>query len=467
MTLAEDLEVLNLRAMAGDYDLQERHIDLAKLPVILENQENGNYTVHLDRAFNGSDSTLQFNQSYTADPEIAKWLTNADFRRALSLGIDRNQLNETFWLGVGTPGSAAPGESMPLNPGPGVAHQVVDARSRARPTRCSTRIGLTKKDRDGFRLRTDNGERLRLQIQAVQAFLPWPQQAEMVAAALAARSASRPRCSEMERMLAFTRTRNNEHHIHVWTNGGTELLYLFPRHAIPVDPTEAFMGPEFAKWYASGGAPGREPTDPNLKKIFQLFRRRRRPEGATSATRPRRRSGRSWSTSNTAIGTVGQSPALMGVRLAQQQARQHPVARLHRPALPHAGRLAAGDLVLSRNDVHARQCRHYATPAIIGREACAWLRSSFGACCSPLVTIWAISVLSFVIIQLPPGDFVDAYIAQPLRQRQLGLDGGGGGAAPALRPRSAGLGAIREVDGARRRRRFRRVDGVEAGRSPK
>jgi peptide/nickel transport system permease protein len=28
-----------------------------------------------------------------------------------------------------------------------------------------------------------------------------------------------------------------------------------------------------------------------------------------------------------------------------------------------------------------------------------------------LVTVWAISVLSFVIIQLPPGDFVDAYIS--------------------------------------------------------
>ena len=28
-----------------------------------------------------------------------------------------------------------------------------------------------------------------------------------------------------------------------------------------------------------------------------------------------------------------------------------------------------------------------------------------------LFTIWAISVLAFVIIQLPPGDFVDAYIS--------------------------------------------------------
>ena len=29
-----------------------------------------------------------------------------------------------------------------------------------------------------------------------------------------------------------------------------------------------------------------------------------------------------------------------------------------------------------------------------------------------IFTLWAVSVLSFVIIQLPPGDFVDAYMAQ-------------------------------------------------------
>lgn len=28
-----------------------------------------------------------------------------------------------------------------------------------------------------------------------------------------------------------------------------------------------------------------------------------------------------------------------------------------------------------------------------------------------LVTCWAISVVSFIIIQLPPGDFVNSYIA--------------------------------------------------------
>ena len=67
------------------------------------------------------------NLNYDGDPEIAKWLTNADFRRALSLGIDRDQINEGLFLGLGEPGSIAPGEDTIYSPGPrfGVAKPVV------------------------------------------------------------------------------------------------------------------------------------------------------------------------------------------------------------------------------------------------------------------------------------------------------------------------------------------------------
>lgn len=316
MTLAEDLEILNLRAIAGEYDLQERHIDLAKLPVIIENQAKGGYKVHLDLGINGTDTLLFFNQSYKADPEIAKWLTNADFRRALSIAIDRDQLNETFWLGVGTPGSVVPGESSPYFPGaewrkkwaefdPAKANQMLDA------------IGLTKKDSEGFRVRTDNGERIRLQVQAVKAFLPWPQHAEMITQHWK-KVGIWAEAKDMERNLALTRTRNNEHHIHIWNNGGTELLYLFPRHAIPVDPTEAYMGPEFARYYASGGSQGRKPDDPNILKIYDLF--------ASAASKPEAErikiAHEIWkilADQVYGIGTVGQSPGLMGVRLASNK----------------------------------------------------------------------------------------------------------------------------------------------------
>jgi len=79
-----------------------------------------------------------------------------------------------------------------------------------------------------------------------------------------------------------------------------------------------------------------------------------------------------------------------------------------------------------------------------------------------LITCAAISVLTFVIIRLPPGDFVDAYIANlavggstvsaeqaAAMRREYGLDRPGGG-------------AIRALDGQSPRRRFRCLDDVEA-----
>ena len=316
LTLGEDLEVINLRAMAGEYDLQERHIDLGKLPVLLDNQKKGNYKVHLDLAINGSDSVIQINQSYKADPEIRKWLTNVDFRRALSLGINRDQLNETFWLGVGTPGSVVPAESSPYNPGP-EWRKKWSTYDVAQANAMLDKIGLSKKDGDGFRLRTDNSQRLRLQILAVQAFMPWPKQMEMVVDQWKKIGIS-AEVKEAERNLAMSRVRNNDHHMYVWTNGGTELFYLFPRHAIPVDPTEAYMGPEYAVWYASGGKQGVKPEDPHILRIFDLF------SAASGLKAPERikNAQEMWRIlvdQQYGIGIVGQSPALMGVRLASNK----------------------------------------------------------------------------------------------------------------------------------------------------
>ena len=131
MTLAENLEVVNLRAIAGEYDLQERHMHLSKLPVFLENAEEGQLHRPPRPALNGSDAALLVNTAYEADPEIAKWLKNRDFRRALSLGIDRDQLNEAFWLGIGTPGSWRPRRRRRQQPGQGVPQEVGRPRSEA------------------------------------------------------------------------------------------------------------------------------------------------------------------------------------------------------------------------------------------------------------------------------------------------------------------------------------------------
>ncbi len=106
-----------------------------------------------------------------------------------------------------------------------------------RRTRCSTRDRLNglKKNGDGFRLRTDNGDVLRLQVIAIAAFLPYPKLSEMVADQWR-KIGIQADVHEMERGLGFAKETNNEHQLFVWNNGGTELLYLFPTWAVPVIP---------------------------------------------------------------------------------------------------------------------------------------------------------------------------------------------------------------------------------------
>ena len=317
MTLAENLEVLNLRAIGGQYDLQERHTALAKLPVFLENRAKVGYDVRLDPALNGSDATLQTNQSYEADPEVAKWLHTNDFRRALSMGIDRDQLNETFWLGVGTPGSVAPSESLPYSPGPEWRKKwsTLDVKQA---NALLDKIGLAKKDGEGYRLRTDGKGRLRLELQtSAGAFVPHTQIAEMIKEQWK-KIGIQADAKEMERSLFFSRIAGNEHQIALWANDGSEVLYLFPRHALPLDPVESLIGTPIARWYSSNGAQGKAPKDPRMISALELFR-----SASGKKTQERYKIAQEiWKIlvdEQYSIGTVGQSPATMGVRIVSNK----------------------------------------------------------------------------------------------------------------------------------------------------
>ena len=121
---------------------------------------------------------------------------------------------------------------------------------------------------------------------------------------------------ELERNLAFTRDNNNENQIITWANDGSEMLFLFPRHAIPVDAAESHMGMAYARWYASKGASGKKPDDPELLRAFDLFR-----ASFGAKEEDRIRNGKEiWKilVDNVySIGTVGQSPAFMGVRIVK------------------------------------------------------------------------------------------------------------------------------------------------------
>ncbi len=327
MGLAENLEVLNLRAIAGDYDLQERHISLPKLPVYIENQKRGNYSIHLDMHQCGSDAALLVNTAYEADPEIAKWLTNKDFRHAMALGIDRDQINEALWLGIGTPGSVAPAEEAAMNPGKEYRKRwaVLDVKQA---NALLDKIGLIEKDAQGYRLRADGKGRLRIELMSVGGqFVEFTKVGEMVKQQWVKIGIDAD-VKETERSLAFTRLANNEHQIIIWSVSGSENILLFPRMVLPVDPAEGELGMPFARWYATNGAQGKKPTNPEMLRAFDLFRS---ASGKKEAERIKAAQEiwkiiveESW-----AIGIVGLAPAFMGVRIVKNNLGNIPARQVN------------------------------------------------------------------------------------------------------------------------------------------
>jgi peptide/nickel transport system substrate-binding protein len=316
MRNAEDLEVITLRAIAGEIDKQGRHMDISALPVFLENQEDGDYTVRLDRGLYGSDANLNLNISYRGDDEIADLFNTRDFRRALSMGIQRDQLNEALWLGLGTPGSPVPADHLPQNPGaewrerwstfdPDQANELLDS------------IGLDERDDEGYRLRRDNGERLRIQTVAVGgAFIDWPAVGEMVAFQIGENIGIQLDLQELERSLWDERVYANETQISIWMNDGSEHLFIYPHHALPTTTLNPQMGPHHALWWQTDGAEGVEPPE-EMKQAQDLF------SSSFSIVDEEERDeiGKQiWEIlvdEQYSIGTVGLSPAAMGVRIVK------------------------------------------------------------------------------------------------------------------------------------------------------
>ena len=312
--------------------------------MFLENAERGKYKVHLDPGFNGADSELQFNFAYTLDPEIQKWFANVDFRRALALGIDRDQINQAFFLGLGVTGHADPGRHDPAKPRQGVAQQVGDARRQARPTPCWTRSASTRRTPRAIALRTDNGQRLRLQIDVAQTLTPsWPQQAEMIIQQWRAIGIAGD-MRLLERSLFYTRVRNDQNQMVLFSNNGSESLYLYTVPVLPMDPQSSFGGAANAQWYASNGASGIEPTDPALLKGFELLRgavgqneeQRTEPQGAVEDA------GRPGLVDRAGRPVAGLHGHPRGQPAAGERARAH----LHLAALPHAVERPSGAVVL-------------------------------------------------------------------------------------------------------------------------
>ena len=97
------------------------------------------------------------------------------------------------------------------------------------------KIGLAKKDAEGYRLRTDGKGRLRIEIMTLGGqFVQFTQIAEMIREQWKKIGIDLT-VQEVERSLALKRTAANEQQLGAWNNDGSEHLFTFPLHVFPFD----------------------------------------------------------------------------------------------------------------------------------------------------------------------------------------------------------------------------------------
>jgi peptide/nickel transport system substrate-binding protein len=326
LTLAENLEVLNLRAIAGEYDYQSRHIDIGKVPVLLENQQKGNYKLYLDPADHGSDLALTPNQNYLGDPEIARLLQEVDFRRALALGIDRDQLNEAFWLGLGTPSSVVPPDDNVYFPGPEY-RTMWHVHDPTQANELLDKLGLNQKDGEGYRLRADGKGRLRLEVTAYGGqFVQATQISEMIRRHWKTIGIDM-QVNEIERGLGQNRMLSGEVQFFAFPlDDSGDILQSLQTLPLQRHPWNR-IGQAYGEWYASGGAQGMEPP-PRMKQALEMFRK-----AVGVPDEERIRLGKEiwkiiaedvWH-----ISTVGVSAAAAGVRVAKTNLGNVPARQLN------------------------------------------------------------------------------------------------------------------------------------------
>src|SRR3989475_1873973 len=150
-TFFADIQALNLAAIAGEFDMQERHIQMTNYPVFKETEKTGKYRVITWPTFGGADAVIMFNQTYKADPELGKLMAAKEFRIALSEAINRDQIKESVFLGLGEPRQGVPSPGHPYYPG----DQYATKYTQYKPDEANKllyQLGFTRRDAEGIRL---------------------------------------------------------------------------------------------------------------------------------------------------------------------------------------------------------------------------------------------------------------------------------------------------------------------------
>lgn len=247
--------LVSLSAATGQASMQDRHIRYEDHVLLMSEAKKNGYSVYYWYPATRSLFTIfpVLNRRVDPDQPETKWkhelLNDRRFRQALSLAINRRDIIDAEFNGQGAPSQ--------LQPGPGSGYEYPRlaesyiAYDPARAGRLLDAMGLTQRDREGYRTFPD-GSRMVWFLNMTDYTGNGP--AQFVVddwARIGVRCLPRVRA----RPLYETEKKGYQHDFEVWSGESESNPLISPRNFVP-SYTESFYAPGYGLWYQSAGLYG-------------------------------------------------------------------------------------------------------------------------------------------------------------------------------------------------------------------
>ncbi|WP_350333598.1 ABC transporter substrate-binding protein [Coralliovum pocilloporae] len=252
-----DEQVQTLKMVNGEVGYKQQAVNLAQAPVLLENAEKGGYKVAIVPTV-GENVIVSFNMTSANEAKRAVF-NDFNFRKAMSIAIDRAEIIDSVYLGEGRPEQYTAWDANTVDFVTEAHLKVATEYNVDEANKLLDAAGLKDADGDGFR-DLPNGERLVLNIQfstqGTPAGIP-----EILAtnwSSVGIQATAKEVTSDEYRAAQSA----NELDVHIWTRvrPGAVLAYN-PGLLIP--PFDNYFthrnGMLWAQWIDTKGAEGIEP----------------------------------------------------------------------------------------------------------------------------------------------------------------------------------------------------------------
>jgi peptide/nickel transport system substrate-binding protein len=255
--LVKDAEVRTLKFISQELDnAGENPLPVKDYPLYVENEEAGNYKVYLFNNSRGNDVGITFNQTHK-DPVLKQIFNDVRFRQAMSLAINRQQVNDVLYFGRATVRQATIPESVSFYEEWMGQHFVEYNVDQANTL--LDEMGLAWDSAKQVRTRPD-GKPLEIILECWEEFCP---HSEMVAEMWTAVGV-KTTMSQIERTLWLERNQANEADAYAHPYDSIAEPNLRAASCSRMRPLGSdSYAPLWRAWYNSQGKEGEEPSQTN------------------------------------------------------------------------------------------------------------------------------------------------------------------------------------------------------------